>query len=57
MKYSFTEAFLCTMNAREEKADVFMLADENGVRKWVSFTENGGYLIGDRKNGAFLRQN
>ena len=48
------ENALLRARAREEKADVFMLTDENGVRKWVSFTENGGYLIGDRKKGAFL---
>lgn len=45
---------LLRARAREEKADVFMLIDENGVRKWVSFTEKGSYLVGDRKNGAFL---
>ena len=42
------------MRASEEKADPFALVDANGVRKWVSFTENGGYLVGDRKNGVFV---
>ena len=48
------EAVWLHMRANEEKADPFALIDASGVQKWVFFTENGGYLVGDRKNGVFV---
>ncbi len=40
--------------ARVGKKDLVALTDPNGDCKCVSFTETGGYLVGDRKDGAFL---
>lgn len=41
------------LHALAERKDVFSLADGEGERKWVSFREDGRYLVGDVQDGVF----
>lgn len=42
--------------AQRERTDLFSLADREGNRKWVLMCENGGYRIGDFREGVFTAE-
>ena len=41
------------LHALAERKDVVSLVDREGERKWVSFREDGRYLVGDVQGGVF----